>query len=106
MHDAAEDLYVFGYGSLLWNPALDALGSELVGVHGWHRRFCLRLVIGRGTPEAPGAMLALDRGGACRGLVYRIAAAKVPHELRLLWQREMGSRSYDWRWVDARADAA
>ncbi|HEY9024193.1 MAG TPA: gamma-glutamylcyclotransferase [Burkholderiaceae bacterium] len=102
-HDASEDVFVFGYGSLMWNPALDAIDARVARVAGWHRRFCLRSFVGRGAPESPGVMLALDRGGACRGLVFRIAAAKARAELRLLWRREMISGSYDARWVCARA---
>jgi cation transport protein ChaC len=101
-HDPAEDLYVFGYGSLMWNPALVAIDTRVARVAGWHRRFCLRSLVGRGTPETPGVMLALDRGGACRGLVFRIEAAKVRAELQLLWRREMISGSYHARWVVAR----
>jgi cation transport protein ChaC len=103
-HDATLDLHVFGYGSLMWNPAMDVLGSSVALVPGWHRRFCLRMLFGRGTPEAPGAMLALDRGGSCRGVLYRIAARKVRVELRLLWRREMLTGAYDARWVWAWAD--
>jgi cation transport regulator ChaC len=83
----------------MWNPALHVVETCIAKLHGWHRRFCLRLLFGRGTPAEPGAMLALDRGGACRGLLFRIAAAKVPAELRLLWRREMLAGSYDARWV-------
>ena len=100
-HGEAEDLHVFGYGSLMWNPGLDVLGSSVARVPGWHRRFSLRLMFGRGSPEAPGAMLALDRGGACRGKLYRIAAAKVRDELQLLWRREMLGGAYEARWVRA-----
>jgi glutathione-specific gamma-glutamylcyclotransferase len=103
-HDCAEDLHVFGYGSLMWNPALDAVQASVARLHGWHRRYCLRMLFGRGTPEQPGAMLALDRGGACCGVLFRIAAANVPVELRMLWRREMLAGSYDARWVWARAD--
>ena len=101
-HDPAQDANVFGYGSLMWNPALDVVDVRVARVAGWHRRFCLRSFIGRGTPATPGAMLALDRGGACRGLLFRIAAARLRDELRLLWRREMISGSYDARWVCAR----
>jgi cation transport protein ChaC len=85
-HDAADDLHVFGYGSLMWNPAIDAASASVAHVHGWHRRFSLRTVFGRGTVQEPGAMLALDRGGSCRGLLFRIEAAKVRNEARLLWR--------------------
>jgi cation transport protein ChaC len=101
-HDAGQDLHVFGYGSLMWNPALEVIDRMVARVDGWHRRFCLRMIFGRGTPEQPGAMLALDRGGACNGVLYRIDATKVEGELRLLWRREMLTGSYDPRWISAR----
>jgi cation transport protein ChaC len=103
-HEPALDLHVFGYGSLMWNPAMDVLASSVALVPGWHRRFCLRMLFGRGTPEAPGAMLALDRGGSCRGVLYRIAAHKARAELQLLWRREMLTGSYDARWIWAWAE--
>jgi len=104
-HDPASDLHVFGYGSLMWNPAMDASNASVAHVRGWHRSFCLRSLIGRGSPKDPGAMLGLDRGGACRGLLFRIDAAKVQAELRLLWRREMFPGAYDARWVPASTEA-
>jgi cation transport protein ChaC len=103
-HDPTEDLHIFGYGSLMWNPALDVVHTRTALVPGWHRRYCIRLLAGRGTPASPGAMLALDRGGACRGLLFRIEADKVAKELQLLWRREMLAGSYDARWVWAEAE--
>jgi cation transport protein ChaC len=100
-HEAGEDLHVFGYGSLMWNPALHLVDTRVATVPGWHRRFCIRMLMARGSVERPGAMLALDRGGACRGLLLRIAAHQVEDELRLLWRREMLAGSYDARWVTA-----
>jgi cation transport protein ChaC len=100
-HDRDEDVHVFGYGSLMWNPALEYTEALNARLHGWHRRFCLRLLLGRGSTEAPGVMLALDRGGACTGRLYRIVATKADAELRLLWRREMLAGSYDARWVTA-----
>jgi len=96
---AEEDLWVFGYGSLIWNPAFDYDEKRCALLRGWHRRFCLKLYAGRGTVETPGLMLALDRGGACRGVAFRIPRAKVRQELHLLWQREMFGGSYNARWV-------
>jgi cation transport protein ChaC len=98
-HDPAEDLYVFGYGSLIWNPAFHFISKLPATVHGWHRRFCLKLVAGRGAPETPGLMLALDHGGACKGVAFRIAAAQAEEELGLLWRREMYGGAYNARWV-------
>jgi cation transport protein ChaC len=104
--DPAEDLHVFGYGSLMWNPAIDVVSTSVARVHGWHRRFCLRMLFGRGTLSEPGAMLALDRGGACHGVLLRVDAAKVMSEARLLWRREMLAGSYEPRWITAHAGAA
>jgi cation transport protein ChaC len=100
-HAPGEDVIVFGYGSLMWNPAIEHVGAERAYVHGWSRRFCLRMVLGRGSPERPGLMLALDRGGCCYGMGFRIAARQVRDELRLLWRREMLSGAYEARWVPA-----
>lgn len=99
-HDEKDDLYVFGYGSLIWNPAFHYVSQLPATLHGWHRRFCLKLYVGRGTPETPGLMLALDHGGACKGVAFRIAAAEVPAELGILWRREMFGGSYNARWVN------
>lgn len=98
-HDPGADLHVFGYGSLMWNPAMDAAHASVARVQGWHRSFCIRTLLGRGSQQAPGAMLGLDRGGACRGILYRIVASKVRAELRLLWRREMFAGTYDAHWV-------
>jgi cation transport protein ChaC len=104
-HPAGADLHVFAYGSLMWNPALEAALAGPALVHGWHRRFCLRSLIGRGSPGEPGLMLALDRGGSCNGMLLSIPAAKIRQELTLLWRREMAVGSYDARWVTARTGA-
>jgi cation transport protein ChaC len=100
-----SDLWVFAYGSLMWNPAFHFIESRTATIHGFHRRFCLHSVVGRGTPELPGLMLGLDRGGSCRGIVLRIAAAQVHEELDIIWSREMVSDAYRPVWVQARTDA-
>jgi cation transport protein ChaC len=98
-HNEADDLHVFGYGSLIWNPAFEFADSVPALLRGWHRRFCLKMYLGRGSPETPGLMLALDHGGAVKGVAFRIAAEKVRAELGLLWQREMYGGAYHARWV-------
>jgi cation transport protein ChaC len=98
------DVWVFAYGSLLWNPLLHHDERRPATLRGFHRRFCLWSTMGRGTPDKPGLVLGLDLGGTCHGLAYRLAAATAPAELRLLWRREMVSGSYSPRWV--RVDAA
>ncbi|MBS0561394.1 MAG: gamma-glutamylcyclotransferase [Proteobacteria bacterium] len=99
--DRSGEVWVFGYGSLMWNPAF-AFDDRHVGtIRGWHRRFCFWAPMGRGTPDNPGLMLALDRGGACRGIAFRIGAAEARRELLLVWRREMFGTAYLARWVRA-----
>jgi cation transport protein ChaC len=100
-HPAGDDVWVFGYGSLMWNPAFHFAEQRPGIVRGYHRRFCLWLNRGRGSPACPGLMLALDRGGACRGILFRIPAAEARSELLLIWRREMLSGAYLARWVTA-----
>jgi cation transport protein ChaC len=99
LHDPAGDVWVFGYGSLMWNPAFTYAERRVGVVRGWHRRFCLWLQMGRGSPTNPGLMLALDRGGTCRGVAFRIPAQEVRSELLLIWRREMFGTAYLARWV-------
>jgi len=103
-HPEDDDLYVFGYGSLIWNPAFDYIEKRTALLHGWHRRFCLKMMMGRGSREQPGLMLALDHGGACKGVAFRIEAARVREELSVLWQREMFGGGYNARWVKLKSD--
>lgn len=95
--------WVFAYGSLLWNPLFPVADAIPATVHGLHRRFCLRSLASRGTRERPGLVLGLERGGACRGVAFRLPAALALDELRLLWRREMVVGSYRPVWVSARA---
>jgi glutathione-specific gamma-glutamylcyclotransferase len=95
-------VWLFAYGSLIWNPALRVAEQRRARVQGWHRAFCLSTIAGRGTPEAPGLVLGLDRGGACTGAALRVEEAHVDTELDLLWRREMLSGSYQPRWVELR----
>ncbi|MGB6009053.1 gamma-glutamylcyclotransferase [Castellaniella sp.] len=97
--DSRTDLWVFGYGSLIWRPEFDFLESRQARVHGYHRALCLWSRINRGTPAQPGLVFGLDRGGACTGRVFRIAAGQVPDILPALWQREMASAAYIPRWL-------
>jgi cation transport protein ChaC len=98
-HAPGEDVWVFGYGSLIWNPIFHYVERRTATLQGYHRRFCLWSKMGRGTPENPGLVLGLDRGGRCRGVAYRIAGHHAADELRLLWQREMVVGSYCPRWM-------
>ncbi len=104
-HAPGEDVWLFGYGSLMWNPAIEFAERRAGVVRGWHRRFCLWLHIGRGSPDNPGLMLALDRGGSCAGVLFRIPAADARAELLLAWRRELFTSAYLSRWVTAMTDA-
>ena len=101
-HVQCEPVWVFGYGSLIWNPALAHDAAEKAHVLGWCRRFCIKMMMGRGSVDRPGLMLALDRGGSCWGVALRISADRTRDELALLWRREMLSGAYQARWVTAR----
>ena len=102
-HPKGEDLWLFGYGSLMWNPVIDFAERRVATIYGFHRAYCIWLLLGRGSPEHPGLMLALDRGGSCAGLAYRIPAHLLEHEMPLLWRREMPGHTYRAQWVTARS---
>ncbi len=99
-----DDLWVFAYGSLMWNPAIHHGGMTNGRIYGYHRRFCLHMPLGRGTPERPGLMLGLDVGGSCRGKAIRIPADLVESESTILWRREMISGSYRPTWLPVQTD--
>ncbi len=91
--------WLFGYGSLIWNPTVHSLERRVARVQGWHRAFCLSVRAGRGSADNPGLVLGLDAGGECTGVAYRIDDAVLHTELELLWRREMVSGAYVPRWL-------
>ena len=97
----AGDLWLFAYGSLIWNPLFDVAEERVARVHGLHRSFCLWSLIGRGSVAQPGLVLGLERGGACRGVALRVARHHAHDELRLVWRREMLSGGYRPTWIRA-----
>jgi glutathione-specific gamma-glutamylcyclotransferase len=102
--NGSDDVYVFGYGSLIWNPCMEHSGRIAGTVRGYHRRFCLWSNVYRGTPEKPGLVLGLDLGGAVRGMLFRLSAKIARKELELLWRREMFGGSYVARWLKAKTE--
>jgi cation transport protein ChaC len=96
-----RDLWLFAYGSLIWNPLFHFEERHPALVHGLHRRFCLWSRMGRGSPHQPGLMLALEHGGRCHGFAFRIPAHLLRTELTLIWRREMVMGAYQARWVNA-----
>jgi cation transport protein ChaC len=105
-HAADREIWVFGYGSLMWNPEFSFDARRVATVHGYHRNFCLWSRINRGTPESPGLVLTLERGGSCRGLAYRLTRERDREELSRLWRREMSMGSYRPRWLECRSGGA
>lgn len=91
---AGEDLWIFAYGSLMWDPGFYFDEVRVARAEGYQRSFCLKMKIGRGSPENPGLMAALDLGQACDGLVFRIRAEHVEPETQIIWRREMIGYGY------------
>jgi len=98
-HPPGQDLWVFGYASLIWRPEFDATEAHLTRVHGWHRALKMWSRVNRGSPECPGLVFALLRGGSCQGLVYRVGADQAGQVLGRLWEREMPMTVYEPRWL-------
>jgi glutathione-specific gamma-glutamylcyclotransferase len=89
-----QQFWIFGYGSLMWRPGFDFTRSEPALVRGYHRRLCVYSYVHRGTPEEPGLVLGLDRGGSCHGMAFEIAPEKWDETLSYLRAREQVTSVY------------
>ena len=94
LNGRSGDLWIFAYGSLMWDPAIHIVEIRIGTLQGYHRRFCLKSHIGRGSRDAPALMAGLDDDGTCEGLVFRVPAASVERETEILWMREMIAGTY------------
>lgn len=94
-----QDLWIFGYGSLIWRPDFDYAERRPAKVHGWHRALKMWSRINRGTPECPGLVFGMLSGGSCRGMVFRVDKVHAQQVMINLWQREMVTAVYDPRWL-------
>ena len=89
-----EDIYIFAYGSLLWNPTVDYEEECLAKIYGFHRSFCMKTKLGRGSFKKPGLMLGLDRGGSCRGSALKLKKSEAIKNIDILFRREMVTGAY------------
>ena len=94
-----QDLWVFGYGSLIWRPEFPFVERHPARVHGWHRALKMWSRVNRGTPECPGLVFGMLSGGSCRGVVFRVDQQHARQVMVNLWQREMPTGVYDPRWL-------
>lgn len=94
-----QDLWVFGYASLLWRPEFEAEEQHLTRVWGWHRALKMWSHLNRGSPECPGLVFALLPGGSCQGVAYRVARDQAETVLVRLWEREMPMDVYTPNWL-------
>lgn len=99
LRDGAAPVWIFAYGSLMWNPDFAFAERRPAFLRGYHRSFCIYSRDYRGTPERPGLVLGLDRGGSCRGIAYRLPPGRAGHSLDRIWAREMTGRVYEMRRV-------
>lgn len=97
----AHDMWVFGYGSLIWNPEFPVAEQVIARATGWHRSFCMRSIHHRGTEESPGLVLALDADPAahCDGVAFRVTPGAEQATLQALRDRELISSAYLERWL-------
>ncbi len=100
-----QQVWIFAYGSLIWNPAFDFEERVAASLEGWHRSFCLSAPFGRGTPQNPSLFLALNEGGHAEGVAYKLPKGREREELLLVWRREMFSDGYQAEWVEVHSKA-
>jgi cation transport protein ChaC len=100
-HSSGQDAWLFAYGSLIWKPEVEHVEARRGTAHGWHRSFCFRITRFRATKDQPGLMMALDRGGQCRGMLYRLPAQSLQAQLGKLFRREFTAKPANSmpRWI-------
>lgn len=98
-----SEIWVFAYGSLIWNPAIEFDAKSRCTIEGYHRSFCFWTTLGRGSEEHPGLMMGLEPGGNCDGIAYKIGADNLQTEIDILFRREMLSYVYKPTWIKAQS---
>lgn len=102
--DELKDLWIFGYGSLIWRPEFDFVEDRRATLLGYSRSLCLWSCVNRGTSEQPGLVFGLKEGGVCEGKVYRLSNENLINQFRTLWKREMPSDSYIASWLSCHTE--
>ena len=99
-----EPLWIFAYGSLIWEPGFESVASKRATIYGWHRSFSLRIERGRGSPAQPGLMMMLSRGGRCDGVIYRVADEEKREQIEKALRREVSNKDSlsSMRWLQVR----
>ena len=95
-----KGVWVFGYGSLMWNPDIKLAEKRTGTLTGYHRSLCLKSLVYRGTPDYHGLVFGLDKGDSCQGMAYRIAEENILSEMNKIWEREMFAGTYIPTWVN------
>ncbi len=98
------DLWVFGYGSLMWSPGFPYVARAKAVSAGWRRRLCIYSHVYRGAPGRPGLVLGLEPGGRCEGVAFRVGAAQRAATIAYLRERELVTGVYVEEWIEARLD--
>ena len=101
-----QRVWIFAYGSLLWNPAFHFTEKTDAFLQGYHRDFCLRTYIGRGNLQQPGLVLGLEKGHHCYGQALCLAPEHLDSELDILWAREMVTGAYTPMWLPVASESA
>ncbi|MDN3650112.1 gamma-glutamylcyclotransferase [Reinekea marina] len=97
-------VWVFAYGSLLWNPAMHISEKTDAYLEGYHRDFCLQTYVGRGSETHPGLVLGLEQGGSCHGQALKVDPSCIEEEFSVLWSREMVASAYQPLWLPLKTD--
>ena len=104
MYSYDDDIWIFAYGSLMWHPEIPFVECKPAMVHGYHRALCMYSFEYRGTPEKPGLVFGLDRGGACNGLAFRVEKSQATSAVSMLDARELISHIYQPKWLTVKMD--
>jgi len=104
MHNYEDDIWIFAYGSLMWHPEIPFIESKPAMLHGYHRALCMYSFEYRGTPEKPGLVFGLDRGGACNGLAFKVEKSQAKSAVSMLNDRELINDIYQPKWLTVKMD--